>query len=91
MDSVGGVHVLVNLGKSDLKVSAVSKITVSADCASNTAAEVSLSRESLLNALHGKVSVASVRHLPEGNFGGSCEEHVLCAIGDELHKSTSHS
>jgi hypothetical protein len=35
--------------------------------------------------------VASVRHLPEGNFGGSREEHVLGAIGDELHKSTSHS
>ena len=84
-------HVLINLGKSDLKVSAVSKITVSADCASNTATEVSLSRESLFNALHGKVSVASVRHLPEGNFGSSCEEHVLSAIGDELHKSTSHS
>jgi hypothetical protein len=34
--------------------------------------------------------VASVRHLPEGNLGGSSKENVLGAIGDKLHKSASH-
>jgi hypothetical protein len=34
--------------------------------------------------------VAAVRYLPEGDFGGARKEHVLGAIGDKLHKSTSH-
>jgi hypothetical protein len=81
---------LVNLGKSNLKVGAVSEITVSADSAGNTATEVSLPRERLLDALHSEVGVASVRHLPVSNLGGSGKEHILGAIGDELHKTTSH-
>jgi hypothetical protein len=34
--------------------------------------------------------VASVRHLPESDLWGSSKEHVLGAIGDKLHKSSSH-
>jgi hypothetical protein len=45
----GNAHELVNLGKSNLKISAVSQITVSADHALNTTTEISLSIESLLN------------------------------------------
>jgi hypothetical protein len=86
----GGVHGLVNLRKSDLKIGAVGKVTVSADCAGYATAEVSLTRECLLNGLHCEVCVASVRHLPEGNLGGSSKENVLGAIGDKLHKSSSH-
>ena len=78
-------HRLVDLGKSNLKIGTVSKITITADCACYTAAEIGLTGEGLLNGFHGKVCVASVRHLPESNLRGSSKEHVLCAIGDELH------
>uniref|UniRef100_A0A6C0IT24 Uncharacterized protein n=1 Tax=viral metagenome TaxID=1070528 RepID=A0A6C0IT24_9ZZZZ len=86
----GTVHCLVNLGKSDLKVCAVGKVAVSADCAGYATAEIGLTREGLFDGLHSEVSVASVRHLPEGNLGGSSKENVLGAIGDKLHKSSSH-
>ena len=76
------LHGLVNLGESNLDVGAVGKISVSGDGAGNTATEVSLAVESLLNRLHGEVGVASVRHLPESNLGVSCKENILCAVGD---------
>ena len=86
IDSTGGTsHVLVDLGKSYLKVGTVSKITVSADGAGNTATEVGLTRKGLFDAFHSKVSVTSVRYFPEGDFRGSGKEHVLGAIGDKLH------
>jgi hypothetical protein len=34
--------------------------------------------------------VALVDSLEECNFGVTREVNVLCAIGDQLHKSTSH-
>jgi hypothetical protein len=80
--STGVLHALVNLGESNLDIGAVSHITVSGDGARNTATEVSLAVESLLNRLHGEVGVASVRHLPVSNLGVSCKENILCAIGD---------
>jgi hypothetical protein len=73
-----------------LEVGSVSKITVSADGAGNSATEISLSGESLLNALHSEVGMSSVGDLPEGNLRGSSKENVLCAIGNQLHQSTSH-
>jgi hypothetical protein len=42
-------HELVNLGKSNLKISAVSEITIAADHALNTTTEIGLSIESLLD------------------------------------------
>ena len=51
---------LVDLRKSHLKVGAVSKITISADGAGHSAAEIGLAREGLLNALHGVVSMSAV-------------------------------
>jgi hypothetical protein len=90
IDGTRSIHILINLRNSYLKVSAVGKITVSADCAGNTTAKIGLSREGLLDGLHCEVSVASVRHLPKGNFRGSSKEHVLGAISDKLHKSSSH-
>ena len=88
--SVGANHLLVDLGEGDLEVCAVAQIAVTRDCAGHTATKIGLAGESLLNALHGKVCVASVRHLPKGDLGGSRKEHVLCAVGDQLHKSSSH-
>jgi len=73
---------LVNLGESNLNIGAVSKISVSGDGARNTATKISLTVEGLLDGLHGKVGVASVRHLPESDLGVSCKENVLGAVGD---------
>ena len=56
----GPLHGLVDLRKSHLKVGAVSKITISADGAGHSAAEIGLAREGLLNALHGVVSMSAV-------------------------------
>uniref|UniRef100_A0A6C0I6K7 Uncharacterized protein n=1 Tax=viral metagenome TaxID=1070528 RepID=A0A6C0I6K7_9ZZZZ len=81
----GGLHLLVDLGESDLQVSAVSQITVAGNGASDTATEVSLAVKSLLNGLHGKVGVAFVRNLPESNLGVASQVNVLGAIGDKLH------
>ena len=87
----GGVaHELVNLGESNLEVGAVSKITVAADNAGNTATEVGLAVEGLLDRLNSKVGVTSVGHLPEGDLGISSKIDILSAVGHELHKSASH-
>ena len=87
---ISGRKILVDLGESHLEVGAVAQITVAADGAGYAASEVGLTRESLLDGLHSEVGVASVRHLPEGNFGGSSKENVLGAVGDKLHESSSH-
>ena len=87
---VTGGNLLVDLGESHLKVGAVGKISITGDGAGHATAEVSLSGEGLLDGLHREVGVASVRHLPESDLGGSSKEHVLGAIGDKLHKSSSH-
>jgi len=81
----GGLHLLVDLGESDLQVGAVSQITVAGNGASDTATKVSLAVESLLNGLHGKVGVALVRNLPESDLGVAGQVNVLGAIGDKLH------
>ena len=81
---------LANLGESNLKVSAVRQITVTGDGAGHTATEVSLAVESLLDRLHGEVSVTLVGNLPESNLGVTSKVNVLGAIGDKLHKSSTH-
>jgi hypothetical protein len=86
----GGAHVLVNLRKDELEVSAVAQITVAADGAGYTATKVGLTREGLLDGLHGEVCVAAVRNLPESNLGGTRKEHVLGTVSDKLHKSSTH-
>ena len=83
-------HKLVNLGKSDLKIGAVGKITITADRALNTATEVSLSIKSLLDRFNSKVGVASVCNLPESDLGVASKVNVLSAVSDELHESASH-
>jgi hypothetical protein len=81
---------LANLGESNLKVSAVSQITITRDGAGHAATEVSLAIESLLDRLHSEVSVTLVGNLPESNLGVTSQVNVLGAIGDKLHKSSSH-
>jgi len=75
-------HKLVDLRKSDLKIGAVSKITIAADRALNTATEIGLSIKGLLNRFNSKVGVASVCDLPESDLGVSSKVNVLCAISD---------
>ncbi len=81
---------LANLGESNLKVSAVSQITITRDGAGHAATEVGLAIESLLNRLHSEVSVTLVANLPESNLGVTSKVNVLGAIGDKLHKSSTH-
>jgi hypothetical protein len=81
---------LANLRESNLKVSAVGQITVAGDGAGHTATEVSLAVESLLDRLHGEVGVTLVGNLPESDLGVTSKVNVLGAIGDKLHKSTTH-
>ena len=85
-----GSHRLVDLGEGDLEVGAVSKISVTGDRARHAASEVSLSGEGLLDGLHREVGVAPVRHLPEGDLGGTSEENVLRAVSYKLHKCSAH-
>merc|ERR1711968_308525 len=61
-------HRLVNFRKSKLKIGSVGKITISGDGTGDTTTEIGLSRESLFDRFHSKVSVSSVRDLPEGDF-----------------------
>jgi len=84
-------HRLVNLGQGNLQVRAVRKITITADRARNAPAEVGLAIERLLDRLHREVSVTTVGHLPEGDLRVTGQVHVLRAVSDELHKSTTHS
>ena len=44
----------------------------------------------LLDQLHGKVGVALVHRLEEGHLGVAGEVNILCAVGNELHKSARH-
>jgi hypothetical protein len=75
-------HKLVDLGKSHLKVGAVSEITIAADGALHTTTEIGLSVESLLDGFNSKVGVASVSNLPESNLGVASKVNVLSAVSD---------
>ena len=83
--TLGVGHLLVDLWKSHLKVSAVGEVTVARDCAGDTATEVGLSVECLFDRFNSEVSVSAVSNLPESDLGVSCEIDVLGAIGDKLH------
>ena len=79
---VANSHELVNLRKSNLEISAVSKISVPADNALDTTTEIGLSVESLFDRLNREVSVPAVRHLPESNLRITSKVNILGAISD---------
>jgi len=83
-------HRLVNLGESNLKVSAVSQITITRNGAGYTTTEIGLSVKSLLNRLHSKVGVTFVRYLPKGDLRVTSEIDVLGAVSYKLHKTSCH-
>jgi hypothetical protein len=84
------LHGLVNLGKSNLKVSAVSQITITRNGAGYTSTKISLTVKSLLNGLHCKVGVTFVRHLPKGNLRVARKIDILGAVSYKLHKTSCH-
>jgi uncharacterized membrane protein len=84
------LHGLVNLGESNLKVGAVSQITITRNGAGYTTTEISLTVKSLLNRLHRKVGVTFVRHLPKGNLRVARKIDILGAVSYKLHKTSCH-
>jgi len=87
---VGALHRLVDLGESNLKVSAVSQITITRDGAGHTATKIGLTVKSLLDRLHSKVSVTFVRHLPKGNLRVARKINILGTVSYKLHKTSCH-
>jgi hypothetical protein len=87
---VGSLHRLVDLGESNLKVSAVSQITITRDGAGHTATKIGLTVKSLLDRLHSKVSVTFVRHLPKGNLRVARKINILGTVSYKLHKTSCH-
>ena len=77
-------------GERDLEVNTGDEITIAGNGAGHLAAKVSRTVEGLLNGLHGEVSMTLVSDFPESNLGVTGKVNILCAIGDELHKTTTH-
>jgi hypothetical protein len=87
---VGSLHGLVNLGESNLKVSAVSQITITRNGAGYTTTKIGLTVKSLFDRLHRKVGVTFVRHLPKGNLRVARKIDILGAVSYKLHKTSCH-
>jgi hypothetical protein len=87
---VGPLHRLINLRESNLKVGAVSQITITRNGAGYTTTKIGLTVKSLLDRLHRKVSVTFVRHLPKGNLRVARKIDILGAVSYKLHKTSCH-
>jgi hypothetical protein len=83
-------HGLIDFRKSDLKVGAVSQITITRNGAGYTTTKIGLTVKSLLDRLHRKVSVTFVRHLPKGNLRVARKIDILGAVSYKLHKTSCH-
>ena len=86
--SVG--KILSNLGKCYLKNGGVSKISVTGDSTGYTPSKISLSIESLLNGLHGKVGITPISNLPVSNLRVTSKVNILCAVSNQLHQTSTH-
>jgi ABC-type uncharacterized transport system permease subunit len=87
---VSALHGLVNLGESNLKVSAVSQITIARYGAGYTTTKIGLTVKSLFDRLHCEVGVTFVRHLPKGNLRVARKIDILGAVSYKLHKTSCH-
>jgi len=74
----------------ELDVHVTDKVTVTGDSHGHAAGVGGSTVDGLLDVLHREVSVALVFRLEEGYFWVTGKVHVLGAIGDELHETTSH-
>jgi len=84
------LHGLVDLRESNLKVSAVSQITITRNGAGYTTTKIGLTVKSLLDRLHCEVGVTFVRHLPKGNLRVARKINILGAVSYKLHKTSCH-
>jgi len=75
----------LNLGQINLHVNAVNQIAVTRNERGHSLSEIGLSTKSLLNRLHGEVSVTAVDNLKEGDLWVTSQVNILGAIGDKLH------
>jgi hypothetical protein len=87
---VGGTGDEVHSGENHLHVGAVHQIRIAVDDGSHALVEVSLAVEGDLNGLHGEVSVALVKHLPESDLGVARDIDILCTVRDKLKKTATH-
>jgi hypothetical protein len=78
-----------DFGQSGLEVDAVDQVTIALDRAGDLATETRRAVEGVLDGLHREVSVAAVNHLEESNLRITRQIHILSAVSDELHKTTS--
>jgi hypothetical protein len=83
-------HGLVDFRKSNLKVGAVSQITITRNGASYTTTKIGLTVKSLLNGLHRKIGVTFVRYLPKGNLRVARKINILGTVSYKLHKTSCH-
>lgn len=84
------VVVSVQFGESNLNVNTVDEITVSGDGAGYLLVETSGTVEGLVDGLHREVRVSAVHNLEESDLRVTGKVDVLSAIGNELHKSSTH-
>ena len=78
-----------HLRESGLEVDTVDQVAVALNRASHLLAKVRSTVERVLDGLHRKVGVATVDHLKKGDLGVTRKVNVLCAIGNELHQTTT--
>jgi len=84
-----GVRGKTGLGL-EIHVHLTNQVTVTSNGDGDTTTVGCGTIHSLLNIFHGKVCVTLVDSLKKGNLGVTREVDILCAIGNQLHKSSSH-
>jgi hypothetical protein len=67
----------------------VNQVTVALDSAGNLVAEAGVAVEGVLDGLHGKVGVATIDGLEEGNLRVASKVNILGAVSYELHQTTT--
>jgi len=78
-----------DLRQSGLQIHAVDQVTIALNGAGNALAKARGAVEGVLNRLHGKVGVTAIHHLKEGNLGITGQIHILSAICNKLHQTTT--
>jgi len=66
------------------------EISVTADCNRYPGTRGDGTIDGLENRLNGEVSVTAIDALEESNLGLTCKIDILGAVGNKLHKSSSH-
>ena len=75
--------------QSGLEVDAVNQVTITLNGARHLVTETGVAVKGVLNRLHGKVRVAAVHELEEGNLGITGQINILGTVGNQLHQTTT--